>query len=240
MDDAADAALFARLNAVERKQLVPVKPPTLSETLSRSTDSRMQALAGLSSDESSDVPFLLSLLSSNDPSVLEAGADALWKLAIGGAARQSMARADGSRPLVALLGNREPRVVRSAAGALSILALDAPQRKTILAAGGAAALAAVWPTAGIARPSRPRERPANLAADETTATLVDQGVCRHLASVLRRRRWRPSCEKPPAERSPPSPLRTAQAAASCGARRGAGRRASRERIRRVGWHRRRD
>ena len=62
--------------------------------------------------------------------------------AIGGAARQSMARADGSRPLVALLGNREPRVVRSAAGALSILALDAPQRKTILAAGGAAALAA--------------------------------------------------------------------------------------------------
>ena len=88
----------------------------------------MQALANFSSDESSDVPFLLSLLSSNDVAVLEASADALWKLAIGGEARASMHRANASRPLVGLLGNREPRVKRAAAGALSILALESQQR----------------------------------------------------------------------------------------------------------------
>merc|ERR1712185_239854 len=101
----------------------------------------MQALAQRSQD--TDIPFLLSLLSSADPSVLEASADALWKLAIGGPARATIHKANGARPLVALLGHREPRVVRPAAGALSILALDAGQRTTILAAGGAAALSAV-------------------------------------------------------------------------------------------------
>lgn len=192
MDDSADAALFARLSTIERKSLVPAKGLTLSETLARSTDTRMQALSGLSADESSDVPFLLSLLSSNDPAVLEAGADALWKLAIGGAARALIHRANGSRPLVALLGNREPRVVRSAAGALSILALDAGQRTTILAAGGASALSAVLADGGDREAEQAARAAANLASDEPTrASLVDQGTCTHLAAVLRRRRSTP-------------------------------------------------
>ena len=121
--------------------MVPAKPAGIMETLAQSKDPRMQALASTSDD--SDVPFLLSLLSSGDSSVLEAAADALWKLAIGGAARAAIHRANGARPLVALLGHQEPRAVRAAAGALSILALDSKQRTTILAAGGAAALSAV-------------------------------------------------------------------------------------------------
>ena len=113
MDD-PDVALFARLNERERQSLMPSKPASMSEVLAQSHDPRMQALAG--STDVADVPFLLSLLSSGDAAVLEASADALWKLAIGGPARMAIHKANGARPLVSLLGHREPRVVRAAAG----------------------------------------------------------------------------------------------------------------------------
>eukprot|EP00665_Eupelagonemidae_sp_cell47_P000933 gene933-8134_t len=46
-----------------------------------------------------DVPFLLSMLSSTDAAVLEASADALWKLAIGAPARAAVHKANGTRDL---------------------------------------------------------------------------------------------------------------------------------------------
>ena len=124
LGDDADAALFAQLNAAERRSLVPQRH-TIAETLAQSSDPRMAALSGSSSEsDSSDVPFLLSLLSSNDAAVLEAAADALWKQSISGPARTKVHKANGARPLgtARTLGGA---VVRSAAGAVSILALDA-------------------------------------------------------------------------------------------------------------------
>ena len=141
MADESDVQLFQKLHNQERQGLVPQRA-TLSETLATSTDARMRALTA-SANANNDVPFLLSLLSSSDAAVLEASADALWKLAIGAPARAAVHKANGARPLVALLSHPEQRVVRVAAGACSILALEQAQRTTILAAGGAAAIAAV-------------------------------------------------------------------------------------------------
>ena len=143
LEDDADAALFARLNAAERKSLVPARQNTLADTIASSSDPRIAALSGVAGEsDTSDVPFLLSLLSSNDAAVLEAAADALWKQSISGPMRSKVHKANGARPLVALLAHPESRVVRAAAGAVSILALDGAQRTTIIAAGGASSLAA--------------------------------------------------------------------------------------------------
>ena len=90
-----DVQLFAKINAAERRSLLPAKPAGLMETLAASKDPRLQAMAAKTDD--ADVPFLLSLLSSGDSAVLEASADALWKLAIGGAAREAIKRANGAR-----------------------------------------------------------------------------------------------------------------------------------------------
>ena len=192
LGDDADAALFAQLNAAERRSLVPQRH-TIAETLAQSSDPRMAALSGSSSEsDSSDVPFLLSLLSSNDAAVLEAAADALWKQSISGPARTKVHKANGARPLVALLAHSEARVVRAAAGAVSILALDAAQRTTILSAGGASALAAVLENGGDREAEQAARAVANLSADEPTrASLVDQSAPRHLATILRRRRSPP-------------------------------------------------
>ena len=146
----------------------------------------MQALAGLSSGESSDVPFLLSLLQQRSERA------------------QGVPMRCGSSPSAAPRGSRWLAQQLQAAGppwrraevVLQLLArcqpADAPQRKTILAAGGAAALAAVLADGGDREAEQAARATANLAADETTrATLVDQGVCRHLASVLRRRKVAP-------------------------------------------------
>ena len=188
--DEDDIALFANLNAAERRNLQPVRPAGIMETLAQSKDPRMKALAP-TSDET-DVSFLLSLLSSADAAVLEASADALWKLSIGGIARHAIQRANGARPLVSLLGHKEPRVVRPAAGALSILALDAGQRTTILAAGGAASLSAVLADGGDREAEQAAKATANLAAEEPTRmSLVDQSAPEHLAGVLRRRKCTP-------------------------------------------------
>jgi hypothetical protein len=185
-----DVQLFAKINAAERRSLLPAKPAGLMETLAASKDPRLQAMAAKTDD--ADVPFLLSLLSSGDSAVLEASADALWKLAIGGAAREAIKRANGARPLTALLGHNEPRVVRAAAGAVSILALDASQRTTILASGGAAALSAVLADGADREAEQAARATANLAAEEPTrASLVDQMAAKHLAGVLRRRKCSP-------------------------------------------------
>ena len=126
MADESDVQLFQKLHNQERQGLVPQRA-TLSETLATSTDARMRALTA-SANANNDVPFLLSLLSSSDAAVLEASADALWKLAIGAPARAAVHKANGARPLVALLSHPEQRVVRVAAGACSILALEQAQR----------------------------------------------------------------------------------------------------------------
>ena len=172
--------------AAERQGLVPQRA-TLSETLATSTDARMRALTA-SANANNDVPFLLSLLSSSDAAVLEASADALWKLAIGAPARAAVHKANGARPLVALLSHPEQRVVRVAAGACSILALEQAQRTTILAAGGAAAIAAVLADGSDRAAEQAARAAANLAADEPTrSSLVDQKTAEHLAALLARR-----------------------------------------------------
>jgi hypothetical protein len=187
-----DIALFSSLNAAERLSLAPQRPKMLSELLATSSDPRMQALSGLSTDEANDVPFLLSLLSSHDAAVLEAAADALWKLAINGVARAALHKANGARPLVALLAHKEPRVVRASAGALSILALDSAQRTTIIAGGGAAALSAVLSDGGDREVEQAARAAANLAADGPTRTaLLEQSAVNHISTLLRRRRSPP-------------------------------------------------
>ena len=193
VQDDEDAALFARIQSAERTALLPAKHATLSETMANSTDARMQRLAPQAAQsgqhDESDVPFLLSLLASGDAAVLEAGADALWKLAISGRVRAAMHQADGSRPLVSLLAHAEPKVVRAAAGALSILALDGTHRTTIVAAGGATALGAVCADGGDREAEQAARAVANVAADEgARGSLVDHSVAQHLAGMLRRRR----------------------------------------------------
>ena len=94
--------------------------------LHASTDPRAQALATQSS--STDVEFLLSLLSSPDAAVLEATTDALWKLVINSQNRAAVHRLGGTTTLLLLLRHAEPRVQRVAAGACGILALEAELR----------------------------------------------------------------------------------------------------------------
>ena len=187
MDD--DVALFASLEAEERRSLVPARGATLSETLAASSDARMRQLALDASADEVDVGFLLSLLSSIDPAVLEAAADGIWKAAINSHVREIVRKANGSRPLVALLAHAEPRVQRVAAGALSILALDTAQRAMILASGGSASLSAILADGGDREAEQAARAAANLAADELTrASLVDLSAPTHLAALLRRRR----------------------------------------------------
>ena len=186
-----DVALFSTIMAQERQALAPARGSTLSETLAASADPRARALASnaTASHDESDVPFLLSLLSSADPAVLEAAADALWKLAIGGRARAAVHKANGARPLVALLAHKEPRVVRVAAGAVSILALDGAHRTIILASGGAGALAGVLNTGGEREAEQAARATTNLAADDVARTsLIDHSVSAYLAMRLQRRR----------------------------------------------------
>ena len=186
-----DVALFSTIMAQERQALAPARGSTLSETLAASADPRARALASnaTASHDESDVPFLLSLLSSVDPAVLEAAADAIWKLAIGGRARAAVHKANGARPLVALLAHKEPRVVRVAAGAVSILALDGAHRTTILASGGAGALAGVLNTGGEREAEQAARATTNLAADDVARTsLIDHSVSAYLAMRLQRRR----------------------------------------------------
>jgi len=186
-----DVALFSTIMAQERQALAPVRGSTLSETLAASADPRARALASnaTASHDESDVPFLLSLLSSVDPAVLEAAADAIWKLAIGGRARAAVHKANGARPLVALLAHKEPRVVRVAAGAVSILALDGAHRTIILASGGAGALAGVLNTGGEREAEQAARATTNLAADDVARTsLIDHSVSAYLAMRLQRRR----------------------------------------------------
>ena len=186
-----DVALFSTIMAQERQALAPARGSTLSETLAASADPRARAMASnaTASHDESDVPFLLSLLSSADPAVLEAAADALWKLAIGGRARAAVHKANGARPLVALLAHKEPRVVRVAAGAVSILALDGAHRTIILASGGAGALAGVLNTGGEREAEQAARATTNLAADDVARTsLIDHSVSAYLAMRLQRRR----------------------------------------------------
>ena len=184
-----DEVLFAGLRAAEQRGMVPAAPATVAETLAASNDPQLQQLAHHASD---DVPFLVSLLTSVDAAVLEASADSLWKLAIGGQARAAIKQANGAFPLVALLGHGQPRVVRAAAGALSVLTLDAAQRTSILAAGGAGSLSGVLSNGGDREAEQAARAVANLAVEEPTrAALVDHTAPQHLASILRRRKCTP-------------------------------------------------
>ena len=185
-----DGVLFAMLHAAEQHSMVPAPPASVSDTLAASKDPHLQALAPRS--DATDVNFLVSLLASSESPVLEATADALWKLAVAGPARAAILQAKGANPLVALLSHGEPRVVRAAAGALSILTLDQGHRTAILAAGGAGAMSTVLERGGDREAEQAARATANFAAEEPTrAALVDKATPQHLAGVLRRRKCTP-------------------------------------------------
>ena len=182
--DAADIALFSRMAAHQpRPAAAPSGSGSLLEVLHASTDPRAQALATHAS--STDVEFLLSLLSSPDAAVLEAATDALWKLIINSQNRAAVHRLGGTRTLLALLGHTEPRVQRVAAGACGILALEAELRTALVSGGAAGSLSLLLAGKSERVAEQAARAVANLAVGEPPRhALVETGAPQRLAQVL--------------------------------------------------------
>ena len=182
--DAADIALFSRMAAPQQRPGAAASAAgSLFEVLHASTDPRAQALATHSS--STDVEFLLSLLSSPDAAVLEATADALWKLIINAQTRADVHRLGGTRTLVTLLGHTDPRVQRVAAGACGILALEAELRTALVSGGAAGSLSLLLAGKSERVAEQAAKAVANLAVEELPRhALVETGAPQRLAQLL--------------------------------------------------------
>ena len=182
--DAADMALFSRMTAHQQRPAAASSAAgSLFEVLHASTDPRAQALATQSS--STDVEFLLSLLSSPDAAVLEATTDALWKLIISSQNRADVHRLGGTRTLVALLLHTEPRVQRVAAGACGILALEAELRTALISGGAAGSLSLLLAGKSERVAEQAAKAVANLAVgDPPRHALVETGAPQRLAQLL--------------------------------------------------------
>ena len=181
--DAADIALFSRMAAPQQRPAAASASGSLSNVLHASTDPRAQALAAHAS--STDVEFLLSLLSSPDAAVLEATTDTLWKLIINSQNRAAVHRLGGTRMLLALLGHTEARVQRVAAGACGILALEAELRTALVSGGAAGSLSLLLAGKSERVAEQAARAVANLAVGEPPRhALVETGAPQRLAQVL--------------------------------------------------------
>ena len=182
--DAADMALFSRMAAQQQRPAAAASAAgSLFEVLHASTDPRAQALATQSS--STDVEFLLSLLSSPDAAVLEATTDALWKLVINSQNRAAVHRLGGTTTLLLLLRHAEPRVQRVAAGACGILALEAELRTALVSGGAAGSLSLLLAGKSERVAEQAAKAVANLAVGEAARqALVETGAPERLAQLL--------------------------------------------------------
>ena len=183
--DAADMALFSRMAAQQQRPAAAAASAagSLFEVLHASTDPRAQALATQSS--STDVEFLLSLLSSPDAAVLEATTDALWKLVINSQNRAAVHRLGGTTTLLLLLRHAEPRVQRVAAGACGILALEAELRTALVSGGAAGSLSLLLAGKSERVAEQAAKAVANLAVGEAARqALVETGAPERLAQLL--------------------------------------------------------